>query len=462
MKKLTCILFCFAMFSSFIFSGTASADYNRYIEKKQGRTDGFYSDCVLLVCTDNDEIIFEKNINKQTKPASLTKVVTASIVLANCTDVNQKYTVPEQCIRELDGTGSSMSGLKIGEEVTIYDLLCCLLIPSANDAATTLATFISGTNRQDFIDKMNDLAIELGCTNSHFVNCHGLDDDDQYTSAADMAKFLKHAMEFPIFSEIVAKTQYTIPETNLQKERTIKTTNFTLSKGIKEYYCPYSLGGKTGSTSGAGHCLVSMASKDGYNYIAVALNSVKEDLDGDYVDENGAFVDTKAMYDWAFSNLRLVAISNLATIVGEVPVKYGKGTDYVTLYPSENAFSLLPIGTDSSALLVKVKEDTMPNQLTAPISKGDYICRGEVYYAEEPVAEIDLVASTDIGRSFFSVFGTVFHDIVSSVPFKIIAAAALLVLIILILSKKKKSEEPHDKAGTKNNISDMNKVRWKK
>lgn len=428
-KVISIILSLITILSTF--SIFASAEYNEYLEND------LYSECAILICTDNDEIIFKKNINKQSGPASMTKVITASVVLANCNDLTQSVTVPESCIRELDGTGSSMSGLKAGEILTVYDLLCCLLIPSANDAATILANFITGDDRQAFVDKMNELAESLGCVNSHFVNVHGLDDEDQYTTVSDMAKFLENAMQYPAFEEIVGKLNYTIPETNLQKERTINNTNYTLNSRIKEYYCEYSKGGKTGSTSTAGHCLCSMASKDGYNYIAVCMNAPKEDIDDDGTVENGAFIDTKAMYDWAFDNLRLVSIAESTKIVGEVKVRFGKGTDYVTLSPENTSFGLMPKGVESSALLIKVKEDSVPDTLTAPIKEGDFICKGEVLYADEVIAEVDLVANADIKRSILSFFASVISDFFESSIVKIITAIVVIILAILIYIKLK-------------------------
>ena len=414
----------------------AHGEYSTYLETP------LYSDCAILMCMDNDEVIFSKNINKQTKPASLTKVITASVILSECTDFSEEFTMPESCITELDGTGSSLSGLKPGETLTIYDWLCCLLIPSANDAATALAYWSTGSDRQAFVDKMNALAQELGCTNSHFVNVHGLDDEDQYVSCADMVKFFENAMKYPEFAQIASQITYTLPETDMHKERTIKSTNFTMMPGYKDYYCKYEVAGKTGSTSGAGRCLVSKASNNGYNYIAVCLNSVMEDIDNDYVDENGAFVDTKQMYDWAFSNLRLVPIASSAQVVSEVPVKYGKGVDSVVLCPAENSYGLMPKGEDESSLLIEPIKDTVPAVIKAPVSKGDKICKGKVYYAGDPIAEIDLVASADIKRSFLSFFGTTLEDIFASSVFKALAVVIAFTLFLLFAAryaaKKKK------------------------
>lgn len=431
MKKTVCILFAALLILPSLFGIRAKAIiYNDYIEQ-------FYSDCYILLCTDNDEILFSKDINKQTKPASLTKIVTASVILSEVSDLNQTYAVPTEALDELAGTGSSTAGLQVGEIYSIYNLLCCLLIPSANDAATTLATYLTGSDRQAFVDKMNALAESLGCENSHFTNVHGLDDEDQYTSVADMAKFLENAMKYPEFKEISSMSQYTLPASNKQEERLIRTTNFTLQSSYKDYYNRYIDAGKTGSTSGAGHCLAVHASNNGYNYIAVAMNAPKYDIDNDGYDENGSFMDCREMLDWAFKNLRLVSIADSAKIVAEVPVKLGKGADFVTLCPSGTAFSLLPSTVTAGSLQVKAIPDTVPEYVIAPVKKGDVICKGEVLYAQEVIATIDLVASSEIKRSLLSSIGSMILNLFTSSVFKLVAILVFAALIILIILRRR-------------------------
>ncbi len=402
-----------------------------------GYIDTFYSECYILLCTDNDEVLFSKDINKQTKPASLTKIVTACVILNEIHDLQQTVTVPTEALDELIGTDSSSAGLRVGETYTVYDLLCCLLIPSANDAATTLAIFLTGSDRQAFVDKMNAIAEELGCENTHFTNVHGLDDDDHYTTAADMAKFLQYAMKFDEFREISSMATYRLPASETRKERTIRTTNYTIVGSYRDYYNKYIDGGKTGYTKEAGQCLAVHATNNGYNYIAVAMNGPKYDIDEDGYEENGAFVDCKNMLDFAFRKLRLVSIADASRIVGEVPVKYGKGADYVTLSPSGKGFSLMPSGVDAGSLLIKVVESSVPDHVTAPVKKGDVICKGKVYYADEPIADIDLVASTDIRRSMLSYLGTAIVNIFSSPAFKLIVILIVAALITLTVMNRK-------------------------
>lgn len=436
MKKILSIITIITVLFCSVFSVSASAAYDDAMNEL-----GIYSDCVLLVSADNGEVIFEKHAGKQTAPASLTKVITAIVVLENCTDLSAQVTVPESCIRELDGTGSSLGGLQAGEIYTVYDLLCCLLLKSANEAATTLADYVSNGDRAAFIAMMNGVAKDLGCANSNFVNPHGLDDENQYVTAEDMAKFIIRAMEFPAFEEIVGRTTYTLPATNLQKERVLYSTNYMLNSAYKDYYCKYVKGGKTGSTSGAGRCMVTYASKDGYNYVAVALGSVFEDVDNDGVNENGSFLDCKAMLEWTFKNIELVAICDTNQIVAQLPIKYAKSIDYITLSPAETVYSLVPVGTDKSSLLVEVVEGSSPETLKAPVKKGDVVCKGTVMYAGKVIKEIDLVSNTDAKMSIFAFIGSTAKSIFSSWPFRIAAVIIIAVLIILIIKKRKKEDK---------------------
>lgn len=454
MRKFLSIVSAVAVIIGSIFCVPAGAAYDDVMESME-----LYSDCLLLVSSDNSEVIFEKNAGKQTSPASLTKVITTIVVLENCEDLNQLVTVTESAIRELDGTGSSLGGLQAGEQVTVYDLLCNLLMQSANEAATTLADFISGNDRAKFVGMMNEVAERLGCTNSHFVNPHGLDDDNQYVTAEDMAKFVAHAMTFSVFEEIFGKFTYTLKATNLQEERTIRNTNGMMNKAIDDYYCEYVKGGKTGSTSIAGRCVVAVASNDGYNYIGVALNSTMSDVDGDGVNENGAFLDCKEMFEWAFKNIELVAISDTTQIVGQLPLKYAKTTDYITLSPAETVYSLVPSGTDSSSLLVELIEDTCPEYVRAPVKKGEKICRAKVYYAGKVIKEIDLVASMDVEIGIFSFLGTLAKSLASSWIFRIAAVAVIAALIILLLIRRKKNREKAEGRYRVLNYNDFMKLR---
>lgn len=428
MKRFLSILITAVILVSTVFCVPANAAYDTVMEEL-----GLRAECLLLVSADNGEVIFEKNAGKQTSPASLTKIVTALVVLENVEDLSATVTVPAACIDELSGTGSSMGNLKADEQYTVYDLLCLMLIHSANDAATTLANYLTGEDRAAFVEKMNALVKKLGCNNSNFINVHGLDDDDQYTTAEDIATILKYAQDFAAFTDITGKYTYRIEATNKQRARTISNTNFTINKAASEYYCEYIKGGKTGTTSRAGSCLAVYASKDGYNYIAVALNAEKKDYDNDGTVENGSFLDCKDMLKWAYKNIELVAICDPAKAVGEVKVKYAKTTDYVTLVAAEKIYSLVPVGTNAGSLLVEPIKETVPEIVCAPVEKGQVICRGRVLYAGKVIKEIDLVAGNSVEKNFFAFIGTVSQELFATTAFKIIAVAVIVAFIILFV-----------------------------
>lgn len=433
MKRLISLFLCLVISLSAFFCIPSGAAYDDAMAEMK-----LHSDCLLLVSADNGEIIFEKNIRKQTAPASLTKIVTAIVVIENCKNLQSVATVTEECIRELDGTGSSMGNLKAGEQLTVYDLLCYLMILSANDAATVLANYITGSNRAAFIEKMNEVATRLGCTNTHFVNPHGLDHEDQYTTAEDMAKILKYAMSLSAFAEISGSLTHTVPATNLRDARRLTSTCHILNKNYEDYYCKYAKGAKTGTTSGAGHCLITYASKDGYNYIAVALKSIMKDFDNDGYDENGAFLDCKEMLEWAFDNIELVAICDPAKIAGEVKVNYAKSTDFVSLVPAETVYSLVPVGTNKGSVLVEPIPESIPDSVDAPVKKGDMICKGRVLYAGEVLREIDLVASANVKRNFFALIGTKAKNLVTHPVFIIISILIIAAVIILFFMRRRK------------------------
>ena len=189
-----------------------SALYNSSVELN--------SDIVLLASMDDGTVLLSKNADKRTPPASLTKIVTATLVLQNCPDMNEIITADEASIEEISGTGSSNANIQVGEEMSVKDLLYCLLVQSANEAANILGTRVAGSIEK-FVEMMNDYVLSIGCKNTHFVNCHGLDDEEQYTTADDMLTITLKALELPEFKEITGTVKYTVPKTNKSGERNL-------------------------------------------------------------------------------------------------------------------------------------------------------------------------------------------------------------------------------------------------
>ena len=170
------------------------------------------------------------------------------------------------------------------------------------------------------------------------------------------------------------------------------------------------------------------------------------------------------MFEWAFKNIELVAISDTSMIVGQVPIKYAKSIDELTLSPAETVYSLVPSGTDSGSLLVEPIADTVPESVKAPVKKGEVICRAKVMYAGNVIKEIDLVASMDAKFGLFAFIGTLAKSLASNIIFIIVAPIVLVVLIVLIilmLRAKRKRRRAYSKGGNYKvlNYNDFTKVR---
>ncbi|HOO25699.1 MAG TPA: D-alanyl-D-alanine carboxypeptidase family protein [Clostridiales bacterium] len=413
----------------------AEAAFNSVLEKEKT-----YSE-ILLLASDLGEgtIIFEKNANLKTQPASLAKIVVASIVLERCHNLDELVEAPAYAIDDLIGTNSSNVGIKRGEKLSVKDLLYCLLVASANDAANVLAHHVSG-NLEDFVELMNEYVNSIGCKDTHFKNVHGLDAEGQHTTARDVLIFTKAASKYPIFEEITSTAKYTVPASNLSNARPLNTTVMLMNKGIKDYYYEYAKGIKTGTTKGAGHCVVSKASKDGYTYIAIVMQAPMLNIDDDAPLENCAFIDTKTMYKWVFEHIRLRTVVSEGQVMGEVGVRLSRQSDFVHLVPREEYRALMPLDDGKDSVLIKLIEDSLPEgrSVNAPVKKGDFLGRASVLYADEEVARIDLVAANDVKLSRAKYLGDMALRFTKTFTFKlIVSVAAFILLLILVLVSRR-------------------------
>lgn len=194
--------------------------------------EGLISEIALVADLDEDKIIFSKNSDLETAPASLTKIVTASVVLQKYADnpVTTWVNVPEEAVKPFEGTIASVVPLRAGERVTLQDLLNCTMLPSACDAANVLAYYCGDGDPQKFIDEMNAYVESIGCKNTHFMNSHGLDAEGQHTTAEDMYIITKAALNIPGFTDLVGKASYTMAKNGPDLPRTVNTTVALLSK----------------------------------------------------------------------------------------------------------------------------------------------------------------------------------------------------------------------------------------
>ena len=424
MKKFIIFICSLVIIISSLLVPASAQNYLADLQKDNGEN------TILLRCKvdyminmEDGSVIFEKNADTPVAPASLTKIMTALVVLKNTPDLNKTMVVSNAAIESLIGTGSSTSGLKAGEQLSIYDMLCCLLIPSGNDAAMALAIEVGGTIDK-FVEMMNQTAKEIGCTKTHFDNPHGLDSATHKTTAKDLSIMAREALKYPAFETIVATETYKLPATNQNNERQIQNTNYLISPYRVSYYNKYCKGIKTGSTDEAGKCLVSYASKDGYSYLAVAMGGEQIDTDNDKIEENQAFMDSNRMYNWAFNNLKYEIVTQEGQFVCSVPANYSWAGDSVRLVAKSEVIALVPQGNNSES--VSFEPINVPDSMDAPIKKGDSAGTAKVMYAGQQIGTAELVAADDMKMSVLLYVGAKIKAVTKT---KLFIAAFILVVI---------------------------------
>ena len=377
------------------------------------------SDEVYLENLNAGAVVYEKNSNKRSYPASTTKIMTFIITAENVSDLeNTSVTIKQDIISGLD-LESTVMGLSshIGEKVSVKDLLYGLMLPSGNDAALVLADYVGG-GISGFVEKMNAKAAELGCKNTHFANPHGLYDTNHYSTAHDMALIAKHAMKIKGFMDICNTVYYT-PD----GFKTLHNTNYMLDSEAEggQYYYQYTKGIKTGYLDEAGKCLVTSSDKNGDKYLCVCLGAAFS-----YAENvNYAMKDSAKLYDWAYKNLGVQTLYSPSNSLASVDVKYVRNGKTLEAVPEKEISAFLPNNYDKKKLKVEIN---CPEQVDAPVAQGDKLGTVSVKYEDLDLGVTNLIAAEDVecDISPLEVFITEHMQLV-------IIVSAVLVLIIVLL-----------------------------
>ena len=320
--------------------------------------------------------------------------MTAILTLEHC-ELTDTAVVSHDAIYSVP-VGYSHAYLVEGEILTIEQLLHILLIPSANDAANVLAEHIAGSV-SSFATMMNTKALELGCQNTNFVNANGIDAQNHYSTAYDLALIGRYAMQNETFRKIVSTTQYTLPATNKYPEanRFFKNTNELIipdnRDSVDNYYYPYATGLKTGYTNAAKECVVASAKKDDIEYIVVILGAERTENG-----LSGRFIDCKNLFNYAFENYTTYVINEENSVLKQVEVSNANYfTKNLNVIIKDKITLLLKKDTQISNITPTIE---ITSDLTAPISKNSTI--GKITYnVDGNTYTSDLLAGSDIIES---------------------------------------------------------------
>lgn len=297
---------------------------------------GCQSEAGIVMDLDSGAVLFAQNIHVQEYPASITKLLTALVVVENAS-MDEQVTFSHDAVYNVESGSGNKLQLEEGDVLSVKDCLYVMLLQSSNQAANALAEHVGGS-RETFADMMNEKAASLGCRESHFVNPSGLNDPEQLTSAYDMAQIGAAVFGNPTLLEICSTTSATLPPTiNNPNGRTYSMEHKLVVTGDSsdENYYPSAVAGKTGYTSLAGQTLVTYAEQDGRRQVAVTLKST----------QRTHYSDTKTILDFGFARFKNVSVAENETdyVTGEEPVTIGDETYSPSdLYLDEKAVVTLP------------------------------------------------------------------------------------------------------------------------
>ena len=376
---------------------------------------------LILAETDTGRILYERNADEKIYPASLTKLLTAILVIENC-ELDEIVTVSENAVLSVP-YGYVNANLQVGEELTVEDLLYAMLVPSANDAANVLAEYVGGSI-ESFSTMMNSRAKELGCTGSNFTNPSGLHEKEHYTTTRDLFLISQKAVADKTIEKMLGTTTYTLPSTNKYTgtKRIFTTTNYMIRESMKKFYYEYCIGAKTGYTGEAKNCVVEFVRKDGIELTAIVMGQLA-------AVKGQKFLDAKEMFEYVFENYKneQVAIKDRKYETIRITNGTKETRELDVLYKQD--VNILKDKQDN----IEIQKDIRYTNVKAPLQKGDVV--GKIIYTYDEINyEVELIANSNVKES--------------KVLEKLLRVL-LVVVIIYIIYNLKKSNKKYGNHGKK-------------
>ena len=329
----------------------------------------------LLMDLQTGTVLYEKNAHDRLAPASVTKVMTMLLIMEAIDDGRIGWNDVVIASEAAAAKGGSQIYLKVGERMSVADMVKSIAVSSANDCACAMAEHIAGSEAA-FVEMMNSRASELGMADTRFVNCTGLDDSEE------AKEHLTSAYDIALMSRELMKNHPDITKFTTIWMDTVRNGTFGLSNTNKMVrFYPGATGLKTGFTSGAGYCLSASAQREGLGLIAVVMGCETS---------QSRFAACKQLLDYGFANYALV-VPELPE--GTVPVKLG-GTDTVQAVPAEDAQLLVDKAQKNQVQIQTVLEESV----TAPVSKGQRLGMLTVKVGEQTVRQVPLVAREGVEK----------------------------------------------------------------
>lgn len=347
---------------------------------------------VFVYETNSDTVLYNYNPDERLLPGGLVQIMTAMMVIEEG-GLDEIVTVGTHYINQLP-LGVRHQNLRNGEEISVRDLLYCMILSSANDAAVVLAQHVGGTPER-FVNMMNQRLEELGCKDTHFTNVSGLDDENQYSTPRDMARILAEAMKNEDFREIFGAGTYTVEATNKSEARTLQSMNYLLKDAaVAKFYDERVTGGKASYTSSeAGATIGFTAETEELSLVCIIIGAARKYIpESNSVSTYGNFEEAEDLMDHCFGEFHVRRLLHKGQSMTQMPVS-GGANDVIAVNDSSIDI-VLPTGVGLDDLTLKY--NIVGGTLQAPVKADQEIAYLQLWYDRSCVGETTLYAMTDV------------------------------------------------------------------
>lgn len=340
---------------------------------------------VILYEMNTDTLVYGYDADRLTDPTGLVKLLTVLVALEHG-DISDMVTVKQSTLNTV-AVGSVSARLKAGEEISLEDLLYCIMVSSANDACAVVAAHVGG-DQASFVRMMNEKAKSLGCTSSKFTNAHGLSDDAQYSTARDLAIITKAALGNERFRQMFGLTNYTVEATNKSDVRNLKTTNNMMREDLRNYDSRVT-GGKPAAATTTDRSMICTAQVGTANYLCVVLNAKGiASEDGLSIVRYGIFEEMSALLNYAQQKFEIRQILDDSQAMYQYAVANGESG--VVLRPSRDVSVVLPVEYDVEQL--SFGHSVNMAELSAPLVQGQKLGELTISYGNLIMGSCELLA----------------------------------------------------------------------
>ena len=341
----------------------------------------------------DEKVLYEVNSNDISSIASLTKIATTITAIESISNLDEKVTITREILNTVSSE-ASVAGLRAGDVVTYRDLLYASMLPSGADATNSIAILSTGSIN-NFVNKMNELALKIGLSNTHFVNVTGLDDSNHYSTSADVRKLLEYALKNPLFRQIYTTREYTLTNGMVVKSTIFKYSNSSIDTSKI-------LGSKTGYTGAAGYCLSSLSSVHEHELVMIVLNAEHKGIN--YYN----IIDTVQLIDFVNNNYNNQVLVKRGELIKTIPVKLSKISSY-KIYSSKELSKFLPNDYKKEDLSIKY---TGLNSLSFKNKVGINVGTIKYYYADELIFTQKVKLEKDIQIDFFKIIKKYYYIVI--------------------------------------------------